>query len=137
MQRKYNTKISRKIMGLVELNEEKSFCASDIYSYILEQGIKANLATIYRNLDRLTEMKALIRFKPANSDSFLYRFAGGHRNCHEHLHMQCRECGKIYHLEGDFMKEITEYLERQFGFDLECENSSLSGSCEECKKARL
>lgn len=137
MQRKYNTKISRKIIGLVELNEEKSFCASDIYSYLQKQGVKANLATIYRNLDRLTEIKALIRFRPANSDSFLYRFAGENRNCHEHLHMQCRECGKIYHLEGDFMKEITEYLAEQFGFDLECENSSLSGSCEECKKARL
>ncbi len=136
MQRKYNTKISQKILNLAELNKEKGFCASEIYSYLLKQGITANLATIYRNLDRLTETKALIRFKPANRNSSLYRFAGEHQNCHEHLHMQCTECGKIYHLEGVFMKEIKEYLVKQFHFNLECEISSLSGICEECKRAR-
>lgn len=130
----YKTIISEKITEYIKMHKEKSFCASDVYSYILGQDIKVNLVTIYRNLDRMTERNILVKYKAANSDSHLYRVVGECGHCQDHLHMQCARCGKIYHLEGDFMNEITSYIEKKYKFELDCGNSFLSGVCASCRE---
>ena len=55
MQREYHTKVSQELERYIVKQKEQSFCASEVYSYMTGQGIAVNLATIYRNLDRLTE----------------------------------------------------------------------------------
>lgn len=134
MQKKYHTKISQVMEQYIKEQAEKSFCASEVYSYMKNQEIPVNLATIYRNLDRLTERNILIKFKTANSDSYMYRIARETSNCHEHLHMQCKICGRIIHLEESFSEEIIHYLVEHYGFELECDNSFFSGICEKCKE---
>lgn len=131
MQKQYKTKVSQKILEYIQENSERGFNASEIYAYLTKEEIQVNLATIYRNLDKLAENKLITKFKASSSDSGMYRYAGN-RRCQEHLHMQCRVCGRIYHLEGDFMNEIAVYLRDKFGFELECEASSLGGICKDC-----
>ena len=131
MQKQYKTKVSQKILEYIQENSERGFNASEIYAYLTKEEIQVNLATIYRNLDKLAENKLITKFKASSSDSVMYRYAGN-RRCQEHLHMQCRVCGRIYHLEGDFMNEIAVYLRDKFGFELECEASSLGGICKNC-----
>lgn len=133
VQKKYQTKTNQKIIEYIKTNAEHSFSASDVYSYVLDNGVKANLATIYRNLDKLTEDKTLLKTKSQSSDSFLYQYAGEHGECQSHLHMQCSKCGKIFHLQSDFMGTISEYLSNTYGFKLDCKGSSLSGLCMECR----
>lgn len=133
MQKKYHTKISREIEQYIKEQSEKSFCASEVYSYMTNQKIPVNLATIYRNLDRLTEQNILIKFKTANSDSYMYRAVKETGNCHTHLHMRCKVCGRIIHLEEHYSDEIIDYLKKKYGFELECDNSFFSGICINCK----
>ena len=136
MQREYHTKISQELERYIAKQNEQSFCASEVYSYMIGQGITVNLATIYRNLDRLTEKSRLIKFKTASSDSYWYRAAGETCDCHSHLHMQCKECGKIIHLEEDYSDEIISRLMKKYGFELECDNSFLGGVCDKCRKIK-
>ncbi len=131
---KYNTKVGQKIIEYIHDSGEKSFCAADVYAYVTQHGLTCNLTTIYRNLDCLTEDKKLTKFKAANNEATFYRFAEENRRCNEHLHMQCRCCGRIFHLEGDFMRQITEYLKEHYQFQVEYEDSSISGICEACRK---
>lgn len=133
MKREYKTKAGKAIDQYISQQRERSFCASDVYTYLEEQKIAVNLATVYRNLDRLTERKVLTRFKTANRESYMYRAVKEECDCHRHLHMQCRKCGGIFHLEGEFMKQISDCLEEQYGFFLECDNSVFIGICRNCR----
>lgn len=132
--KKYKTKIGCAIEQYLGGQEERSFCVADVSRYLEEQGISANTATIYRNLDQLVEEAVLVRFKTANADKHLYRVAGTMPGCREHLHLQCRRCGRIQHVDCNLMKEINARLQDEYGFDLECEISTLSGICADCKR---
>lgn len=133
MPREYNTKISKVIEEYIERQTDISFSAADVYSHMQESGISVNLATVYRNLDRLTDRKILMKFKAVNSDNYLYHTAQNDCCCHGHLHMRCRICGRIVHLDNNLMHEMIACLNEQYHFALECENSSLCGLCEECR----
>jgi Fur family ferric uptake transcriptional regulator len=133
MQKKYNTKCKTAIMEYLQENKEHGFCAADIYSYMKKNDILVNLATIYRNLDKLTDSGIVLKYKTAENESSLYQYSGPRANCLGHVHMQCRGCSKILHLDCDFMSEITEHLLEHHGFELECAGSVLIGLCNECR----
>lgn len=133
MQKIYNTKNRNCIMEYVEGHKNKCFTAYDINRYMQESGISMNLTTIYRNLERLEKNGSVVRYKTADNEAVMYQYAEKDRECDRHLHMQCRQCGRMYHLECDFMREIETHLMEHHGFLLECQGSLLNGICEECR----
>lgn len=133
MTRIYRTKCRTYILEYFQLHKEQRVNASDIFTYLEKNNKKVDLATIYRNLEKMTESGTLLKYKTADGESCLYQYVEPHANCMEHLHMQCRNCGKIIHLECDFMNEITNHLFKNHGFLLECKNSVLFGLCENCR----
>lgn len=134
MQKSYKTKVTQEIQQYLKLQKQKSFSASDVYHYLESNNIDVNQSTVYRTLDRMMEQNVLVRFKTANSGNYYYRVSDEHHNCDEHLHMQCRKCGRVMHLDCDFMNDIRELLMKQYGFTLECNGSTLCGLCADCKK---
>lgn len=134
MGKEYHTKTKELIIEYIQQNKERRFRAAEIYAYLLDQGQQVNLTTIYRNLDKLEENKLIMKYKTAENDCATYQYVEPHGNCHEHLHMQCRKCGKIMHLECGLMQEIQEHLLTHHGFRLECPGSVLVGVCGDCEK---
>ncbi|WP_310601995.1 hypothetical protein [Anaerosporobacter sp.] len=55
MQKEYSTKVGGAIAKYIDTQMDCSFSVSDMHSYMQDNGIQVNLATIYRNLDRLIE----------------------------------------------------------------------------------
>lgn len=134
MQGSYRTKSKEYIMEFFQVHSEQIVSAADIYNYLEAHGKQVNLATIYRNLDKMTEEGVILKYKTAKDEHAVYQFTGEHESCHEHLHLQCVKCGKVIHLECCFMKDITEHLLEHHGFVLECNNSVLYGLCRECRQ---
>ncbi|MCI8967338.1 MAG: transcriptional repressor [Lachnospiraceae bacterium] len=132
-QKKYHTKSRDAIMTYLDMHREHSFSAYDVNAYMRENGIQVNLTTIYRNLDKLTESGVIMKYKTAGDECCRYQCARPHAQCHEHIHMQCRACGKILHLECGFMEEIVRHLYEHHRFALECAGSVLMGVCAECR----
>ena len=48
--------------------------------------------------------------------------------------IKCIKCGKIVHLDCDFMDELKEHLYRDHGFRLQCSGDMLHGICQDCEK---
>lgn len=132
VQKEYRTKSRKDMIEYMELQKDKRFCALDVYSYLEENGKKVNLATIYRNLEKMTETGLLLKYKSPEDGSCMYQYVATQNTCHTHLHMHCGKCGKIVHLECDFMEEIRKHIKEHHGFYLECQNSTLNGLCKEC-----
>ncbi|MDF2513079.1 MAG: Fe2+/Zn2+ uptake regulation protein [Herbinix sp.] len=133
MQRTYRTKSKERILLFFQNHRDKMVSAAEIHDFLQENDDKVNLATVYRNLDKMTEDGVLIKYKDSQEDKAVYQYVGEHDKCHEHLHMQCLKCGILIHLECDFMKEITDHLLVQHQFDLHSSKSILYGMCGECR----
>lgn len=132
MQKTYRTRCRDSIMSYLKNNQESSFSAYDVHAYLQSEDIQVNLTTIYRNLDKLMENGILMRHKTAGDECCKYQYVKPHGNCQDHIHMKCRKCGKIFHLECSFMKEISMHLQKEHKFTLECNGSILVGLCELC-----
>lgn len=134
MPKEYKTKFKDSIMSYLQENQEQGITANDIYVHMQEKGEQVNLTTVYRNLEKLAERGLLMKYKTAGQGCCQYQYAGLHARCQEHIHMQCRSCGKILHLGCSFMEEISAHLLEHHQFLLECNGSLLTGLCEECRK---
>lgn len=134
MKKTYTTKTSQMIMEYVMEKKDESFDAQEVYDYLIDKGLHVNLTTVYRNIEKLSENNVVVKFKPTKSSSSFYRVVDHVNSCHRHLHMQCKICGKIFHLDGDFMDDIDDHVKNRFNFNIDCENSLLTGICYECSK---
>ncbi len=133
MQKEYRTKSKNEIIAYIEKHKDRRFSAADVYEYILQHGGNINLATIYRNLDKLTRRGILIKLKNAKDDYSVYQYLDKDGGCAHHLHVQCRECGNMLHIDDSAMTRIHSYLQNQCGYSLDCKDSMLIGHCEKCR----
>lgn len=130
--KEYTTKARTLILEFLDKNRDNRFSATDICTYLTAREQPADKATVYRNLEKMTEDGILMKYKTTEDNHCLYQYIPAERGCHEHLHLQCRRCGKVIHLECEFMSEIAEHLKAHHGFALSCEESVLMGLCETC-----
>lgn len=133
MLKEYKTKVKDYILEYILSNRENRFSALDVYSFLQVHNEKINISTVYRNLDKLYESGVLLKFKNNRDSYFTYQYTENNTHCLKHLHIQCIKCGKIAHIDDEFMKEINEYLLKTKSFILDCESSILQGVCEICK----
>lgn len=132
--KQYNTKSKEIIINYIKAKNGNRFRAQDLITYLNGQEIEINQATVYRNLEKLTEQGSLLKTKNPADDSCYYQYALPEKRCGQHLHLQCRICGKVVHLEGEKMDEFYAYLRDELGFLLEHKESVLVGICRECRQ---
>jgi Fur family ferric uptake transcriptional regulator len=89
---------------------------------------KANLTTVYRNLEML-EGLGLVKRLGFNKSYFSYELVGEREH---HHHIICQRCGKVEELEGiseNFVREVS----KQTKFIVEDHNLEFFGLCKECQ----
>ena len=94
--------------------------------------MKVNISTVYRNLEQFVDAGQLIKYKSGNNDVWMYRLNQQFSQCHEHLHLQCKECGKIIHIKKESMDSIITMQEKDYKFFLDCDISTIGGLCKTC-----
>lgn len=135
MQRIYRIKSREWILSFFQNHKAQIVSASEIYTFLEEEGKKVNLATIYRNLDKMTADGVLMKYKDSEEDKAVYQYVDNDK-CHEHLHRQCMKCGKVVHLECGFMDEIMKHILLHHKFTLQCTKSILYGMCDSCRSEK-
>lgn len=130
----YNTKARRYILEYMSSKGDTTVSAGDILEYLNLKGENISLTTVYRYLNRLTDEKKVIKFTETEGNKAVYQFKGEHNDCEEHLHIQCKTCGKLVHLDCDFLNKFEAHIMEDHGFSLEYSGSILYGVCRECSK---
>ncbi len=132
MKKTYRTGARKEIYSYAKNVSVHTFSASQILGYFRENNISISDATVYRNLDRMVEEGSLIRYNTSRNES-TYQYVDSEDLCHEHIHLKCKVCEKIIHLEGDLMEKVKSNLIKRYGFSVECDGSVILGVCRECK----
>ena len=124
--------IGRELWQRSTIPKGKTLTVAEILDGLKEEGISINRSTIYRNLDKLVENGDILAFKGKDSESAFYQYSGEHKECNEHLHLQCNSCGKIFHLEHGFVGDFMERLRKECKVKLDVSKTMLVGTCEKC-----
>lgn len=128
----YNTKSRKLILEYLESKSYTTVSVADIIEYLKRVGENVNPTTVYRYLNKLSAEKKVLKFSEDEGGKAVYQIIGHQHSCHGHIHIQCTKCGKLLHLDCDFMEDFKVHLKENHNFLLKCESSLLYGICSEC-----
>ncbi len=132
----YKTQQRSQILSCLRENNETSLTVDELVSLLEKKGSPVGRTTVYRYLDSLTELGEVRRFSREGKKSAAFQFVENSKECSEHIHLRCSNCGKFVHLGCDFMKEATEHLLKDHGFCVDNETTVLVGVCKDCMAKR-
>lgn len=121
---------SRQREAIFELvqHSKKHPTADEIYAIIKKTYPTISLATIYRNLNHLTDQGKLLRLPVADGP---VRFDG---RLDGHSHMICDQCSKVLDYNVDILENMRETIEEQTGFSPAKTSYVIHGICKECRE---
>jgi len=135
MREGYNTRVRQLLLRFISADPGRAVTAKDVLAALERAGEPVSKSTVYRCLDRLAAERRVLKYVTDDGKRASYICAGDDR-CAEHLHLQCSACGKVIHLDCDFMDDIIGHIADKHGFDLRCDSSILYGLCLDCAKKR-
>lgn len=121
----------RAVLEIMQKHNGQHLTAEEIYSKVKEICPEIGLATVYRTIQLLEEMKLVERL--SLDDGFnRYEIANGN-NDHHHHHLICEYCGKIIEVEEDLMDAIEKQIEAQYKFTVTGHKVKFYGYCQSCE----
>jgi len=123
---KYNTAQKEKIREIIK-KQTKPFYPKDIYELIDGVG----LTTIYREISFLEEKGLLKKTIHNNKTQYEYLTPCDNNN---HFYLKCDTCGKITHVDCNFIDKLKKHIYNDHLFKLNDINLVLNGTCDECNR---
>lgn len=130
----YKTAQREALLGFLRENSESAFTVSQI-----AEGIKNSSrvektpgeSTLYRLIKELVENGEVRRTVIGNSRTFVYQIVKSN-DCGHHLHMKCKVCGKLCHMDEEESREIMEKIRSNDLFEVDS-STIIIGKCSGCK----
>ena len=126
----YNTEKRTSLISFFEENGEAAYTIDEIVERLSPDG--SGRSTYYRLVSKLVEEGAVKRISDEKTRHTTYQYLGNHA-CGEHLHLKCKECGRLIHLDHSTSHEVEEKIMKIGGFSID-EGAILFGKCKGCKE---
>lgn len=124
----YNTGKRERIIAFLKENSDTSYTLEEICGVITTDG--KGKSTIYRIVSELVSEDSVRRLSDGRTRHCTYQYVGGD-HCHNHLHLKCKECGRLVHLDEDLSRKFERAVLSAGGFMIE-EGTLLFGTCKDC-----
>lgn len=123
------------VLSVLAENSGRHMAAEEVHAQIMDAYPEIGLATVYRTLQLFHEMQLVDRI---NLNDGCVRYEIGHlfegEAKHNHHHLICRTCGKVYPFEDDLLDELEAHIEKVMGFHVLDHELKFYGECRECRK---
>ena len=127
---KYMTKQRRALLGYLAEHTDEQLSVQTISEALEGEGV--SLSALYRNLAELESEGKVKRELGAGREAF-YRYTDSDR-CAGCLHLQCKRCGRTFHMDNDSAARLIENVAKADGFEIDKSDTVLYGVCEKCGK---
>lgn len=123
----------REVTLLVLLENEKDhLSAEEIYFFVKQKNADIGLATVYRTLEILTDIKIVDKI---SFDDGVARYDLRKEGAtHFHHHLLCLECGYIEEIEEDLLGEVERIVESKYHFMVKDHRLTFHGICQACQE---
>ena len=116
---------------------DRHFTAEEIYDKVKEKWPDIGLATVYRNIQKLSEFGVIDKL---NLDDGFVRYEIGDpdrdKAKHHHHHLICRKCGGVVTFEDDLLEALESRIRETMGFIVSDHEVKFYGWCRKCSQAR-
>jgi len=111
-------------------NEEDHMSAEDVYLLVKNKAPDIGLATVYRTLELLTELKVVDKINFGDGVSrYDLRQEGA---AHFHHHLVCIECGAVDEIQEDLLEDVENVVEKRWNFQIKDHRLTFHGICWRC-----
>lgn len=115
---------------------DRHFTAEEIYDKVKQTWPEIGLATVYRNIQKLSEFGVIDKL---NLDDGFIRYEIGDpdrdRTRHHHHHLICEECGGVFAFEDDLLEQLENRIRDTMGFIVSDHEVKFYGRCRSCIEA--
>ncbi|WP_170007542.1 ferric iron uptake transcriptional regulator [Bacillus fonticola] len=111
--------------------EEDHLSAEDVYLLVKEKAPEIGLATVYRTLELLTELKVVDKINFGDGVSRYDLRKEGAKHFHHHL--VCIECGAVDEIQEDLLGDVETVVESQYNFSIQDHRLTFHGICYRCQ----
>lgn len=113
---------------------DRHLTAEEIYELVKAGHPEIGLATVYRTIQLLLELKLIDRI---HLDDGCVRYELCHvyedGEQHRHHHLICVKCGRVMSFQGDLLDEFEQKMEEKTGFQILDHDVKLYGYCTDCQ----
>lgn len=131
---KYKTKQREEILSYLIENKNRHVTVDDIVDYIKELDLSIGKTTVYRYIDELEKQGKIRKYIIDKNVTACYQYIDDEEGCQQHFHLKCKVCGKLYHLDCEYLGDIKQHVFRTHGFDIDNSKTVFYGTCKECLK---
>lgn len=101
--------------------------ADEIYEDIVREHPHISRATVYRNLNMLSEAGEIRKLEmPGGADRFDHI-------CRDHCHVRCEKCGRVFDVDMDFVAGLEKNIRDSRGFEFTGYDIIFRGICPRCR----
>ena len=98
------------VLTALSKKQDSHLTAEEIYELVKVESPDIGLATVYRTIQMLLELKIVDRIY---LDDGYVRYELGHvyedEDSHHHHHLICVKCGRVMSFQGDLMEEFENF----------------------------
>ena len=127
---KYQTRQRKTLTEYLSAHADEQLSAQEIAAALEGEGI--SVSAVYRNLAELEAEGRVRRAARGGGREIGYQYIGADA-CRESLHLQCKRCGRTFHMDAQGAEQLKSVVERTEGFALDKGETVLYGVCEICR----
>ena len=120
------------ILKIFSENKDEHMTVDEIHQYIIEDNPEIGLATVYRNVQLLSELKILNKLKL--NDGFTRYELISNKEEDRHHHLVCKNCKQIIEVKEDLMESIEQILNQNYDFLVSDHQAKFFGLCKNCRQ---
>lgn len=103
--------------------------ADEIYELIHKEHPNVSRATVYRNLNALSDDGKIKKLEmPSSADRFDHI-------CSKHYHIKCKKCGRVFDVDMEVISGLENNIKDRRGFEFTDYDIVFNGVCPDCQKA--
>lgn len=133
---RYSTRQRAAVLSALKAHAGKYLSAEEVVDAIRRDGEAVGRTTVYRTLETLTQEGVVRRFVSDKRSPALYEYLDNPSEAE--YHVQCRSCGKLFHLRCSEIDRMTaslsSHLLQDHGVELDLQSSVIQGICSDCRK---
>ena len=129
----YTTGKRERIIDFMSRNKDRAFALEEICDATTDGG--KGKSTVYRLVSELVGEGRLTRLSDGRTRHCTYQYVGTEA-CHGHLHLKCKGCGRLVHLDEKVSEKLEATVLKAGGFLID-EGALLFGKCEKCAEVSL
>lgn len=130
----YKTRQKENVLDFLIRCKDRHVNVREIEIFLAGEGTPVGTATIYRRLDELVAQGLVRRYILDGKTGACYQYIENNNVCHEHFHLKCNKCGRLIHIDCNFLSGINEHILEHHGFCVDPSQTVFYGICEDCRK---